>query len=216
MKLLQELYKTHVKKKLVEDINPNLPGVQGEEEDIWHPGNIKQEFTSHKTSRNQIPATFKQVDRLHGWKEGTVNLDIGGGRTFVVDGVDVHQFTVALRARNIRNLVFDPFNRTFDHNNAITAEVKKTGADTVTVNNVLNVIAEPQNRYRVIKQAYSALKNGPDNHAYFLIHEGDASGQGKETKDGYQNNMKTADYMTEIHVLFPRVFRKGKLIIAQK
>jgi len=85
MKLLQELYKTHVKKKLVEDINnPNQPD---DEEDIWHPGNIKQEFPSDKTSLNQIPSTFKTVDILHGWKEGTVNIDIGGGRTFLENGV---------------------------------------------------------------------------------------------------------------------------------
>lgn len=212
MKLLQELYKQHIKKGLLEDINK-----PEEEEDIWNPGTIKQEFPSDKTSLNQIPSTFKTVDILHGWKEGTVNLDIGGGRTFMVDGVDVHKFTTALRARNIRNLVFDPFNRTFEHNSAVSQEVKKNGADTVTVNNVLNVISDVTNRYRVIKQAYAALKTGPENHAYFLIYEGDKSGQGKDKGQGrYQNNMKTVDYISEIHTLFPKVFRKGNLIIAQK
>lgn len=228
--LLQELYKpfskTHL--KLVEypeqhqlpyeHSNNNVNNGQNDEEDLWHPGNIKQEFDSAKTSLNQIPSSFKTIDMLHGWKPNSVNLDIGSGRLFKDEyGEDIHKFTIALKSKGVKNLGFDPFNRTFDHNTMVAQEIKQNGADTVTVNNVLNVIKEPENRNRVIKQAYSALKNGPDNYAYFLIYEGNRSENGSPTKIGtWQNNIKTASYMPEIHKYFPKVFKKGNLIIAQK
>jgi hypothetical protein len=218
MKLLQELYKTHVKKKLVEDVNnPNLPQ---DEEDLWDYSNINQEHTSEKTSRNQVASSFKAVDKLHGWKPDTVNLDIGGGREFqnVETGEMVHKFTNALRQRKVRNIVYDPYTRTFEHNSAVAQEIRKNGADSVTVNNVLNVIKEPNIRLRVIKQAYSALKDGPEHYAYFKIFEGTGDGKGQPTADGWQTNMKTAQYVSEIHTVFPNVTIRAsdKLIIAQK
>jgi hypothetical protein len=190
---------------------------QNGDDDLWHPGNIKQEFDSAKTSLNQIPATFSIVDKMGLWRPGFL-VDIGGGREFTNDnGESIHKFTVALRSKNIRVAVFDPFNRTFEHNNMVAQEIKKSLANYSSANNVLNVIKEPENRARVIRQAYSALKDGPDSYAFFLIYEGDKSGQGKLTKIGtWQNNMKTIDYMPEIHKFFGKVYKKGNLIIAQK
>ena len=209
--LLQELYQPFSKQSLKEND-------QNGEDDLWHPGNIKQEFPSDKTSLNQIPSSFKTIDMLHGWRENTINLDIGSGKLFKNEfGEDIHKFTVALRSKNVKNLGFDPFNRTFEHNNAVAQEIKQHGSDSCTISNVLNVIKEPDNRARVIRQAYAALKDGPDNYAYFLIYEGNKSGKSAETKIGtWQNNMKTIDYMPEIHRFFPKVYRKGNLIIAQK
>lgn len=221
MKLLQELYTKHDKKKLLEDINtPNAPQ---QEEDLWDYGNVKQEFSSKKTSLNQVASSFKAVDKLHGWKPGTVNLDIGGGREFILNnGEVIHKFTDALRQRQVKNVVYDPYNRTYEHNSAVAQEIKKNGADSVTVNNVLNVIKEPEVRIRVIKQAYAALKSGPENYAYFKMYEGDGSGEGRVTGVGedksWQTNMKTSAYMHEIHMIFPdvRIRASDKLIIAKK
>lgn len=183
-------------------------------EDLWAVEDLGQEFDSAETSLNQIPSTFKTVDAMKGWKAGTLNCDIGGGREFPIEGESTHKFTVALKSRGVTNAVFDPFNRTVAHNTKVAAIIRDGQSDTVTVNNVLNVIKEPQIRNRVIRQAANALKT--DGTAYFLIYEGDKSGVGKDTKKGrWQNNMSAADYLPEIKRAFSSVRRKGNLIIAQ-
>lgn len=183
--------------------------------DIWDTSDIQQEYPSDRTSLNQIPRTFKLVDSKNGWQEGTINLDIGGGRDFMKDGQSTHKFSVALRSKGVTNLVYDPFNRSFEHNSKVAEHVKEHGADSVTANNVLNVIPEEQNRARVIQQAFQALKMG--HYAYFYIYEGNKSGEGAPTGQGkWQNNKKAEEYIPEISKFFSNVSRSGQLIIAKK
>lgn len=161
----------------------------------------QQKISSAKTSIAQIPATFKRVE----FKPGTRNLDYGGG------SYDLG--SEFLREKGVENLVYDRFNRSEEHNDSVLKEIGKRGADTVTVNNVLNVVAEPEVRDFIVEDAASYLK--PNGTAYFLIYEGDGSGSGKETSKGFQNNAKTESYLPTIKRHFNEVIRKGNLVIAQ-
>lgn len=168
-----------------------------------------QEFDSGDTSLNQVPAGFKVVrDKLGGWQEGTVNADIGGGRH--------EKHTQAMQEAGVENLVIDPVNRAADHNAKNIARVQGGQADTATSHNVLNVIAEPEIRARVIGQVVDALK--PGGTGYITVYQGDGKGVGRETSKGYQNNMKTADYVSEVEAVAgpENVTRKGGVIMVNK
>lgn len=162
---------------------------------------VAQEISSAKTSIKQVPALFTDSRT----KFGKVNVDIGGGKYDLA--------TDYLKERGTQNLVFDPYNRDRSTNRA-TLQYLQDGnrADTATCANVLNVIAEPEARENVILETAKAIKD--DGTAYFMVYEGDGSGNGKRTSAGWQNNMKTADYVSEIEQYFDNVERKGKLIIA--
>lgn len=166
---------------------------------------IGQEFTSANTSINssKLPAVFNMVN----FEPGTINLDYGGGK---FDNVADY-----LSQYDVINLVYDPYNRTSDHNKKVLSLVRENGgADTVTCSNVLNVIKEPEVRLNVISNIKKVLKSG--GTAYFTVYIGDKSGEGKVTKSGYQLNRDTKDYIPEIEEIFGDVSRKGKLIIARK
>lgn len=162
---------------------------------------VEQKISSWKTSIKQIPALFtnKNVEF------GDTNVDIGGGRFDLA--------TDYLRDQGTENFIFDPFNRTDEENRRALDVVMNGGADTATCANVLNVIAEEGARANVILETSKAIK--PDGTAYFMVYEGDGSGNGRETSSGWQENRKTADYMDEIGRYFDDVTRKGKLIIAR-
>ena len=166
----------------------------------------EQEYTSADTSINQIPALFNIVN----FEKGTVNLDVGGGK--------YDKATDYLETLGVTNLVFDPYNRTSEHNNSVIKTVRENGgADTVTCANVLNVIAEYNARQAVIKNCYRYLKNG--SPAYFMVYEGkDAKNSAAgPTSKGYQLRAKTDSYVDEIKEVFGNnVNKKGKLIVAIK
>jgi hypothetical protein len=163
---------------------------------------VEQKYTSAATSISQIPRSVKMID----WEPNTINLDYGGGK--------YDKATEELKSRNVTNLVYDPFNRSSEHNEKVLALLKKQGgADTATINNVLNVIAEPEVRSQILSNVKRYLKQG--GVAYFIVYEGDRSGQGKATPRGYQNNLPTPAYMSEIETVFSEVSRKGRLIIAK-
>lgn len=162
---------------------------------------VSQGISSAKTSIKQVPALFKDKNT----RFGDTNIDIGGGRFDLA--------TDYLASIGTQNMVFDPYNRTAKENTS-TLSFLRGGerADTATCANVLNVIAEPAARANVILETAKAIK--PDGTAYFMVYEGDGSGTGKETSAGWQNNRKTADYLSEIGEYFDSVQKKGKLIIA--
>lgn len=165
-------------------------------------GNISQGFGSAATSLNQIPSATRKIK----WQEGTVNVDIGGGR--------FDKATEFLKEQGVENLVFDPFNRDAEHNQAVAERVRDEKADTVTCNNVLNVIDSESSRANVILQAAKALKEG--GTAYFSVYEGDKSGVGRQTKsDSWQNNRPTKDYVKEIERYFDDVSVKNGVITAR-
>lgn len=180
--------------------NPDIRYSVEDDQDEETP--VGQAITSAKTSIKQVPALFKDKNV----RFGKTNIDIGGGRFNLA--------TDYLRERGTENLVFDPYNRTAAENEETLRFLMDGGrADTATCANVLNVIAEPKARANVILEAAKSIK--PDGTAYFMVYEGDGSGEGKETSAGWQNNRKTADYVGEIGQYFQDVQRKGKLIIGK-
>lgn len=167
--------------------------------------NVDQEFTSEKTSinSNKLPAIFHLVD----FKPGTMNLDYGGGK--------FDNATEYLAEMNVTNLVYDPFNRSADHNKNVIANIRSNGgADTATCSNVLNVIKEPEARINVLKNIAKLVKSS--GTVYITVYEGSGSNEGSPTKSGYQLNRKTADYIEEISSVFSDVKRRGKLIVCKK
>ena len=164
---------------------------------------IGQEFTSENTSINsgKLPAVFKMVS----FEPGTVNIDYGGGR---FDNVAEY-----LKDFDVINLVYDPYNRSKEHNQDVIRLVREHGgADTATCSNVLNVIKEPEVRLNVLSNIKKLVK--PSGTVYITVYEGSGKGNEGPTKSGYQLNRKTADYLEEIQKVFPDASRKGKLIVA--
>jgi hypothetical protein len=168
-----------------------------------------QRISSKATSVKQISAIFKSP-KIFDLKEGSVNLDIGGGRFDL--GTDYLR-----NERGVENLVFDRFNRSSEHNKEVLSRVQEIGgADSATVANTLNVIEEPEARRHLIQQSYGFTKKG--GKVFFQIYEGDRTGAGGETTKGWQNNKKTLEYIPEIEKVFGKgnVQRKGNIIIAVK
>jgi hypothetical protein len=153
---------------------------------------VEQEITSAKTSIKQIPALFKDKNAVF----GETNIDIGGGKFDLAKNY--------LAERGTKSMIFDPYNRSAEEN-AETLAFLQSGkrADTATCANVLNVIAAPAARSNVILEVAKAIK--PDGTAYFMVYEGNGTGEGKQTSSGWQNNRKTADYMAEISEWFDDV-----------
>ena len=166
---------------------------------------IEQEYTSAKTSinGNKLPAVFKLVN----FKPNTVNLDYGGGK--------FDNATEYLANQNVTNLIYDPYNRTAEHNNKVIREIKKNGgADTATCSNVLNVIKEPKVRLNVLKNINKLVK--PNGTVYITVYEGKKGSVEGPTSSGYQLHRPTESYLEEIQTVFPDAKRKGKLIVAHK
>lgn len=164
---------------------------------------IGQEFTSENTSINsgRLPAVFNMVS----FEPGTVNIDYGGGR---FDNVAEY-----LTQYDVVNLVYDPYNRTAEHNKEVIRLIREHGgADTATCSNVLNVIKEPEVRLNVLNNIKKLVKSG--GIVYITVYEGKGNAAEGPTKSGYQLNRKTADYMEEVQQVFPDATRKGKLIVA--
>jgi len=157
-----------------------------------------QTITSAATSLRQVPAIFKKVDFSFG-----TNLDLGGGK------YDEVQAYFDYQEYECQNLVYDPFNRSEEHNQAVLDKAKWEGCDTVTISNVLNVIKDKKHRLELLKLA--AQYECP---VYITAYEGDKSGVGKETTKGYQLNRKLKDYESEIREVFRVVKRTNGFIKA--
>lgn len=102
-----------------------------------------------------------------------------------------------LAQHGVENIVWDPYNRPPEHNEGALRRVLR-GTTTATVAKVLNVIAEPEIRAVVIRLATKA------GRAYFHVYEGDGSGVGKKTRDGWQEHRKLATYLPEVAKHFGR------------
>ena len=163
-----------------------------------------QKYSSANTSINssKLPVIFSLID----FKPNTVNLDYGGGK--------FDNATEFLAQKDVKNLIFDPYNRSSAHNQEMLKEIRDNGgADTATLSNVLNVIQEKEIRKEVLENIKKLLK--PSGTLYITVYEGKGNSEESETKAGYQLNRKTADYIDESAEVFPTVSRKGKLIIAR-
>lgn len=151
---------------------------------------MKQRFTSKQTSINstKAPAVYS-MKRAVNVMTGKTVVDIGGGR-----------FDTAAEAARVYGAavsIYDPFNRTPEHNAAVLAG----SYDVAVISNVLNVIDS---------KAAALL---------ITVYEGDGSGTGRQTAaDSWQENRRTADYMDEIAAALPgwNVARFGRLIQATR
>ncbi len=166
---------------------------------------MAQKYTSGSTSinKNKLPATF--TSPYFDIPSGSINVDLGGGK--YDNGTDF------LKTKGITNLIIDPYNRSKDFNQRNEEIAKKSKIASVTVNNVLNVIMEPEEREVVIKKAKSFLKNG--GKAFFLVYYKKGKKAGPTGEDSWQNHMTASEYVPEIKKYFSNITVKGNLIIAQ-
>lgn len=167
----------------------------------------KQAISSAGTSRNQVPSSMGEKSPFK-FAPGSVNFDLGGGKYDTA--------TDYMKGLGVENVVFDPANRGFDYNMQSLKRIEELGgADTVTVNNVLNVLKGADIILSVIQQAAECVK--PDGQVIFQIYTGNKLGIGgrpKSKPDQYQQH-KTADrYVPLIYRYFNKVYLKGEYIVA--
>lgn len=162
-----------------------------------------QEYDSAKTSinSNKLPAIYHMITL----PEGSVGIDYGGGK--------FDNAVEALAEQGVTLYVYDPYNRSQQHNRAAIKALRANGGADFAINsNVLNVIKEPEARLNVLENIKKITKPGAP--IYITVYEGSGKGNEGVTKSGYQLNRKTADYLDEIKKVFPDAKRKGKLIVA--
>ena len=168
-----------------------------------------QKYTSAATSINKekLPAVFTKLTKEEKFAPGSRNIDIGGGK---FDNASEH-----LAKQDVENLVFDPYNRSADHNRMVLESVRGKPADTATVSNVLNVIPDEANQIKTLETAYKSLKD--DGEVFITVYEGNKSGVGKVTgSDQFQQNKKLSGYLDTVRKVFPNATVKGGMIRATK
>lgn len=164
---------------------------------------VDQEYDSAATSinSNKLPAIYRMVS----FNEGDVVVDFGGGK--------FDNAVEYIRDKGATLCVYDPYNRSAEHNKEVLRILRENGgADAAVNSNVLNVIKEPEARKNVLENIARITKPGAP--IYITVYEGKGNGQEGPTKSGYQLNRKTADYLEEIQEVFPDATRRGKLITA--
>ena len=174
--------------------------IEDHEDDLDHPD---QEYDSAATSINstKLPAIYRMIKL----QPGTVGVDFGGGK--FDNAIDY------LRDQDVTLCVYDPYNRSAEHNREVLRTLRANGGADFAINsNVLNVIKEPEARKGVLENIKKITKSGAP--IYITVYEGRGDAKEGVTKSGYQLNRKTADYLEEIQEVFPDAKRKGKLIVA--
>lgn len=164
---------------------------------------VDQEYDSAATSinSNKLPAIYRMVS----FNEGDVVVDFGGEK--------FDNAVKYIRDKGATLCVYDPYNRSAEHNREVLKILRENGgADAAVNSNVLNVIKEPEARKNVLENIARITKPGAP--IYITVYEGRGDGQEGPTKSGYQLNRKTADYLEEIQEVFPDATRRGKLITA--
>lgn len=166
-----------------------------------------QEYSSAKSSIKQVPAGFKIVDKYFGWKPKTINFDIGGGKYDLM--------SEKLKEKNVTNLIYDPYNRTAGYNDNILSIVRRFGADTVTIFNVLNVIKEYEMQINVLNLALEPLKSG--GHVFVRSTYMNPKKVSGLTKSGtFQHYLTQKDYLEIVKKVFPNAELKYGIIYAVK
>ena len=168
----------------------------------------QQKYTSASTSINKskLPKGYTAVGKHFGWQKGSTHIDIGGGR---FDNAIEH-----LSKHGVKGHVYDPYNRTAEHNENVLKNVGGK-ADTASLFNVLNVIEEPEHHVSALRLAHSSLK--PGGRLFVGVYEGDKSGKGKQTgKDSYQRNERLGNYLNTVKSVFPNAKIHKGIIHATK
>jgi len=151
----------------------------------------------------KVPSIFKSIK----WRAFTVNLDIGGG--------EFEDATMYLAERDVTNLVYDPDNRSAEHNrDVIVRVIARGGSDSVTLANVLNIIPGWQDRDAILYYSnFLAKSNAP---IYIGVFEGDKSGRGRMTDTGWQSNLQLHEYLDAVSNRFKIVSTANNMITAIK
>lgn len=141
--------------------------------------NRAQKYTSANTSINssKLPRIYKlTADRI---ASSDKVIDYGCGKYFDNYNLGSNFFG------------YDPYNRPND-------EILNDKYDIALCSNVLNVIAEVENRVDLLRRLKEIAQK-----VFITVYEGDKTACGKETKnDCYQLNRKTCDYIPELVYVF--------------
>ena len=86
------------------------------------------------------------------------------------------------------------------------------GAHTISLSNVLNVIDSDGAKLDLLYKAKGLLREG--GSLLITVYEGDRTGEGKATRDGWQENKRLKDYDALVRVVFKSVTIKGGLMVA--
>lgn len=174
----------------------------------------EQKYSSKNTATNwkygKTPALFKKIP----WKSNIQVLDYGGGTE---QSAALAQNFFAELDPTIDYVWYDKYwQNSKQQNDAIRRVKQNGGADVAMLSNVLNVIAEPEVRHDILTHIKSLLK--PNGVLYIYGYQGKAEDQkngGRTTaEDQYQTFMKTKDYLSEIHEVFPDATIKNNVITA--
>lgn len=174
---------------------------------------MAQKITSAKTCRKQIPAVMNMIP-TNIWLRLDTVVDYGGGK---YDDV-----TELLATMGIRCFVYDPFNRSEAHNAFVKETLDRVPADACFLSNVLNVIREPEERLKALEQIKKwtgmGMERGPIDklgYVFITVYDGNGTGRGRKTRDGWQNNRTLKSYLPEVRKVFPnaQLVGGGKLIV---
>jgi hypothetical protein len=159
--------------------------------------NNLQQADEHYTNSGENTSGINAFADIQFSKSVKRMIDVGGGQ------YDHNKYYMQ-KNRGIQLLVWDPFNRTNDHNNTIQSEVADHKVDAATSMSVLNVIPELSVRLTHINTLKSALTiNGK---AYFKIWPGEEPLLGSylpsETSEYYQANSGAERFLHEIEAVF--------------
>lgn len=171
-----------------------------------------QEITSAATSGNHLPAILKLIGKVyrnpaHFWVGIDDCLDYGCGK--------FSKLTDELAKIGVRNLTYDPFNRSDEHNIFVLKLLTAKLADMAICSNVLNVIKSPAIRKEALENIKCGIKPGAP--VFITVYEGKhRDSRGRRTIKGWQANRPTKNYLREIRKVFPDAFvcLGNKLIIA--
>lgn len=147
---------------------------------------MEQKYTSKDTCINVVNKVYRQKE----FKDGSTILDYGGGR------YDTNK--EYMEARGHKLFVYDKFNRSREHNDAVLKEMEQNMPDYVVCSNVLNVIMEDE----VIDEVLKDISRYSKATVILAVWEGNRSGIGMETKKGWQRNQKIRDYLPMIEKHF--------------
>jgi hypothetical protein len=140
---------------------------------------------SASTSIRHVPAGFKKLVEIG----SKINLDWGGGK--YDDG------TKYLNSWGIINLIYDPYNRSKDHNKEMLNFCTAIGgADSGTLLNVLCVIPDQDERLAAVEKLFIYLK--PSAKVILGVWPGNKSMKLKLTSKGWQMNQPLCFYQKEI------------------
>lgn len=193
-------------RQIVSSAETNTIYEQSEKQQLEFFAAHPQENTSGVVAFSDIP--FREKTRRV--------LDIGGGKS------DQNVQYLA-GTKQIQLLVWDPFNRSQEHNAKVKASIQQQQADAATSMSILNVIENIEARLAHIVTVKQATKI--DGFCYFKVWSGEGKerGTGVSTKTAtcYQANAPAKRFISEVKVVFgaANVYLHPKvpnLIVARK